>query len=69
MACRFSRGEWWTHRRGRAGWDDRVTSGDVAALSGFTPAGARGVLDRLVDDGRLVRGEVAGRNAHYMRQT
>lgn len=28
--------------------------------------GARGALDRLVDDGQLVRGEVAGRNAHYV---
>ena len=46
---------------------DRITSGDYAALTGLTPAGARGALDRLVDDGQLVRGEVAGRNAHYLR--
>lgn len=46
---------------------DRITSGDYAALTGLTPAGARGALDRLVEDGRLVRGEVAGRNAHYLR--
>lgn len=45
----------------------RITSGDYAALTGLTPAGARGALDRLVDDGQLVRGEVAGRNAHYLR--
>lgn len=47
---------------------DRITSGDYAALTGLTPAGARGALDRLVDDGQLVRGEVAGRNAHYLRR-
>lgn len=45
---------------------DRVTSGDYAALTGLTTAGARGVLDRLVDDGQLVRGAVTGRNAHYL---
>lgn len=53
--------DWWLSAH------DRITSGDYAALSGLTPAGARGALDRLVDDGQLVRGEVAGRNAHYLR--
>ena len=46
---------------------DRITSGDYAAMTGFSKAGARGVLDRLVDDGTLIRGELAGRNAHYRR--
>lgn len=46
---------------------DRITSGDYAALTGMSTAGARGVLDRLVDDGQLERGDLAGRNAHYLR--
>lgn len=46
---------------------DRITSGDYAALTGLTPAGARGALDRLVEDSQLVRGELAGCNAHYRR--
>jgi len=46
---------------------DRITSGDYAALTGLSAAGARGVLDRLVNDGQLVRGDAAGRNAHYLR--
>lgn len=46
---------------------DRITSGDYAALTGLTTTGARGVLDRLVGDGVLVRGDTAGRNAHYRR--
>lgn len=46
---------------------DRITSGDYSALTGLTPAGARGALDRLVQEGRLVRGEAAGRNAHYLQ--
>lgn len=44
----------------------RITSGDYAALTDLTVAGARGTLDRLMVDGRLVRGEAAGRNAHYL---
>lgn len=44
---------------------DRITSGDFAALSGLSQQGARGVLDRL-DGDLLVRGEVTGRNAHYI---
>lgn len=46
---------------------DRITSGDYAALTGLTQAGSRGVLDRLVEDGQLRRGDVSGRNAHYLR--
>jgi ATP-dependent DNA helicase RecG len=46
---------------------DRITSGDYAALTGLTQAGSRGVLDRLVEDGQLARGDSAGRNAHYLR--
>src|SRR5699024_194726 len=46
---------------------DRITSGDYSALTGLTPAGARGALDRLAQEGRLVRGEAAGRNAHYLQ--
>jgi ATP-dependent DNA helicase RecG len=51
------------------GWlaaHDRITSGDYAALTGLTTAGARRTLDRLVEDDLLVRGEAAGRNAHYL---
>lgn len=44
----------------------RITSGDYAALTDLTVAGARGTLDRLIADGRLVRGEATGRNAHYL---
>ncbi|WP_460682650.1 DUF5635 domain-containing protein [Nesterenkonia populi] len=46
---------------------DRITSGDYAALTGLTTTGARGALDRLVQEGRLVRGEASGRNAHYLQ--
>lgn len=46
---------------------DRITSGDYAAMTGLTTGGARGALDRLVEDGVLVRGESTGRNAHYLR--
>lgn len=46
---------------------DRITSGDYAALTGLTTTGARGALDRLVQEGRLIRGEAAGRNAHYLQ--
>lgn len=44
---------------------DRITSGDHAALTGLTPAGALGQLDRLVGDGLLRRGDGLGRNAHF----
>ncbi|ACZ32061.1 putative transcriptional regulator [Xylanimonas cellulosilytica DSM 15894] len=47
---------------------DRITSGDYATLTGLTTAGARGVLDRLVGDLQLTRGDAAGRNAHYVRR-
>lgn len=46
---------------------DRVTSGDYAAVTGLTTGGARGALDRLVDDQVLARGAASGRNAHYIR--
>lgn len=43
---------------------DRITSGDFAALTGMTNAGARRVLERF--EGELLeRGEQAGRNAHF----
>ncbi|MFB9315775.1 DUF5635 domain-containing protein [Nocardioides plantarum] len=45
---------------------DRITSGDYAALTGLTTAGARGVLDRFGDV--LERGQDMGRNAHYRRR-
>ena len=48
------------------GVHDRITSGDYAALSGLTTAGSRRTLDRLAEDGLLVRGDAAGRNAHYL---
>lgn len=47
----------------------RITSGDYAALTGLTTAGARGALDRLVEQGLLSRGEATGRNAHYIRNS
>jgi ATP-dependent DNA helicase RecG len=46
---------------------DRITSGDYAAMTGLSLGGARGVLDRTLEDGYLVRGESSGRNAHYRR--
>ncbi|MGO2647010.1 MAG: DUF5635 domain-containing protein, partial [Brevibacterium aurantiacum] len=46
---------------------DRISSGDYSKLTGLTLAGARGALDRLVQDGRLVRGDATGRNAHYLQ--
>ncbi len=46
---------------------DRITSGDYAALTGLTVGGARGALDRAVDDEQLSRGQTTGRNAHYLR--
>lgn len=45
---------------------DRISSGDYAAMTGLTYAGARGVLDRFED--LLERGEGKGRNAHFRRR-
>jgi ATP-dependent DNA helicase RecG len=44
----------------------RITSGDYAALTGLTQAGARYHLDRLVNDDLLERGDGMGRNAHFV---
>lgn len=44
----------------------RISSGDYVALTGRTYAGARRVLERLSADGLLVRGETAGRSAHFL---
>ena len=49
------------------GVHDRITSGDYASMTGLTTGGARGALDRLVEEGLLVRGAATGRNAHYVR--
>lgn len=43
---------------------DRITSGDYAAMTGFTNAGARRALERLLGD-ILQRGDATGRNAHF----
>lgn len=45
---------------------DRISSGDYSALTGFTYAGARRVLERMEAEGMLLRGEAAGRNAHFL---
>lgn len=44
---------------------DRVTSGDYAALTGLTNAGARRALERMLGD-LLERGDETGRNAHFL---
>lgn len=44
----------------------RISSGDYAALTGLTQAGALNHLDKLVTDGLLIRGEGKGRNAHFL---
>jgi ATP-dependent DNA helicase RecG len=44
---------------------DRMSSGDYGVLTGLTYAGARRVLERLVGEELLVRGEATGRNAHF----
>src|SRR5699024_8275299 len=44
---------------------DRIISVVYYKLTGRTPAGARGALYRRVQEGRIVRGEAAGRNCHY----
>lgn len=45
---------------------DRISSGDFARLTGFTYAGAKRALERLVADDLLVRGVAAGRYAHFL---
>jgi ATP-dependent DNA helicase RecG len=45
---------------------DRYTSGDHAALTGLTVAGARSQLERLEQAGVLVRGPGSGRSAHFI---
>lgn len=45
---------------------DRISSGDYATLTGLTYAGARRVLERQAAEGLIVRGEAAGRNAHFL---
>lgn len=44
---------------------DRITSGDYAAMTGFTQPGALRQLDRLTAEGLLHRGDEVGRNAHF----
>jgi ATP-dependent DNA helicase RecG len=44
---------------------DRITSGDYAAITGFTQPGALRQLDRLTVEGLLHRGDDLGRNAHF----
>lgn len=48
------------------GGHDRISSGDYARLTGFTSAGAKRVLERLVAGDLLVRGVTTGRNAHFL---
>ncbi len=45
---------------------DRITSGDYATLTGLTQNGSLNHLDRLVNDGFLMRGDGKGRNAHFL---
>ncbi|MGH8909612.1 MAG: DUF5635 domain-containing protein [Egibacteraceae bacterium] len=45
---------------------ERFTSGDHAALTGLTQAGALRQLERLEAEGALVRGDEMGRNAHFL---
>jgi ATP-dependent DNA helicase RecG len=45
---------------------ERYTSGDHAALTGLTQAGARGQLERLEQAGLLIRGPGSGRSAHFV---
>lgn len=45
----------------------RVTSGDLAQITGLTPQGALSMLTRMVADGVLDRGSAArGRHAHFV---
>lgn len=44
---------------------DRITSGDYAAMAGFTQPGALRQLDRLAAEGLVHRGDEVGRNAHF----
>jgi ATP-dependent DNA helicase RecG len=45
---------------------DLYTSGDHAALTGLTAAGARSQLERLEQAGVLARGPGSGRSAHFI---
>jgi ATP-dependent DNA helicase RecG len=45
---------------------DQYTSGDHAALTGLTVAGARSQLEKLERAGILVRGPGSGRSAHFI---
>ena len=47
----------------------QITSGDQAAMTGLTAAGALRQLERLVTDGVLRRGDGSGRNAHFTAAT
>ena len=44
---------------------DRITSGDYAAMAGFTQPGALRQLDRLAADGLVRRGDQVGRSATF----
>lgn len=51
------------------GWladHQQYTSGDHAALTGLTVAGARSQLEKLEQAGLLVRGPGSGRSAHFI---
>jgi ATP-dependent DNA helicase RecG len=46
---------------------DRISSGDLAEVTSFTTTRARQLLDAMVKDGRLARGDASrGRNAHFV---
>lgn len=47
------------------GSHDRITSGDLATLTGTSVPTARSALDRLVGASVVARGDAVGRNAHY----
>jgi hypothetical protein len=47
---------------------DGITSGDYAAMTGFTQPGALRQLDRLTAEGLLHRGDEVGRNAHFAQE-
>ena len=55
LACPMRCGSWGQGCASRATRSlaqiDRITSGDYAAITGLTVGGARGALDRLVDEG------------------
>jgi ATP-dependent DNA helicase RecG len=54
-----------------SGWlevRDRISSGDVAEVTSYTQNGARQLLTRMANEGRLQRGQASvGRNAHFVR--